>query len=437
MQIAEEGVRRLIPMDTHFKARATHCASILTDCILALLVRNEPADRFLASLFRSDRRMGSRDRRQISNTIFSYFRWRGWLEKTGLEKNSAILGALAAEGAAPDFAAFWCEENGIPAEDYFEILKNPTPGMRFETFLNRIGKKNSVFSDADVLPEWSLSLMPESVRCRALEFQTRPPVWIRSREPMAEPLMDPLKNYGYEPVLHERVAAALKISDAKGNLNTIPEFQDGLFELQDLSSQCIGLACMARPGERWRDLCAGGGGKTLQLAAEMRNQGTVVSSDIRANKLLELKKRAARSGLEGIRFSVRDARSGPEDGDERFDGVLVDAPCSSSGRWRRNPDGRWTASPEKLKELCSLQDAILNAAPGWVAPGGVLVYATCSLFESENETRIRDFLSSHSDFVLEPFPNPLTGEETDGMLRISPWDADCDASFAARLRRLK
>jgi 16S rRNA (cytosine967-C5)-methyltransferase len=117
-----------------------------------------------------------------------------------------------------------------------------------------------------------------------------------------------------------------------------------------------------------------------------------------------------------------------------FDGVLVDAPCTCSGTWRRNPDARWSTRPEEVTEMAELQARLLANAASGVKPGGVLVYATCSLFEAENGAVVREFLARREDYRLEPFGHPLTGRDTPGWTCIWPWEGDCDAMFVARLR---
>ena len=115
--------------------------------------------------------------------------------------------------------------------------------------------------------------------------------------------------------------------------------------------------------------------------------------------------------------------------------MLVDAPCSCSGTWRRNPDARWHTEPSEVEELSKIQSRIIRNVSSVVKSGGVLVYATCSFFEEENIKVIKDFLTDHQDFELDPFTNPLNGNQTRGFLQVYPWDADCDSMFVARLVR--
>ena len=124
-------------------------------------------------------------------------------------------------------------------------------------------------------------------------------------------------------------------------------------------------------------------------------------------------------------------------GKHLFDGVLLDAPCSCSGVWRRNPGAQWKLSPEDITELSNTQKQILENYANAVRPGGVLVYATCSLFDAENRDVVQSFLEKHDEYKLDPFENPLNGKIAPGMLRIDSVDGNCDALFMAKMRKVK
>ncbi len=207
----------------------------------------------------------------------------------------------------------------------------------------------------------------------------------------------------------------------------------GGFEFQDLASQCIGLVCQAKENEKWWDVCAGSGGKSLLLADEMQNKGKIMATDIRKKILEQFKKRIKRTQYTNIK--IKDL------GDvcfsqELFDGVLVDAPCSCTGIWRRNPDLRWTSNADICKKSTQNQLEILRMASMKVKEKGILIYATCSLSQQENEEIISNFLKQNKSFQLESFINPLTGEQTKGMLRINFQPFDNDGMFVARLVRV-
>ncbi len=192
-------------------------------------------------------------------------------------------------------------------------------------------------------------------------------------------------------------------------------FLSGAFEFQDEAAQLAALFCAAEPGMRVLDLAAGAGGKSLALAAMMENRGEIVAHDIRGDVLAELARRAARAGAAIV-------RTRPPQGP--FDVVLVDAPCSGTGTWRRQPELRWRLTPERLAELTALQDALLAQAASHVRPGGRLVYATCSVLPCENEDRIAALADSHAEFRRD-------GE----VFRASPRSTGSDGFFAAALVR--
>ncbi|NBW83226.1 RsmB/NOP family class I SAM-dependent RNA methyltransferase, partial [bacterium] len=168
-------------------------------------------------------------------------------------------------------------------------------------------------------------------------------------------------------------------------------FREGLFEVQDWASQQISLAVDAKPGQKIWDACAGGGGKTVALAAALKGKGALYASDIREHKLEEVRRRCLRAGFHNVRTLVWDGKQAPAFGKEiaiqaGFDAVLVDAPCSSSGTWRRNPDARLRIGGEsERKSLWDLQKQLLTNALSLVRPGGRLVYGTCSWCVEENE----------------------------------------------------
>ena len=267
--------------------------------------------------------------------------------------------------------------------------------------------------------------------------QKKPPIWIRAQGTDAETLAQSLKTQHVRTEHHNLMPNALRIDRPLVNLYTLPQFKEGKFEIQDLASQAIALCCRPKPGERWWEPCAGAGGKTLALASGMNNKGTVIAGDIRGYKLEDLRKRARRAGFSNIQCKEWDGKPLRKKQQANFDGVLVDAPCSCSGTWRRNPDAKWTTDPVEIETLSSLQLEILKAASSGVKAGGTLVYATCSLFSPENEHVISRFLDEEPDFMLDPFASPVTGSMGDGMLRIYPWDGNCDAMFMARMKRKK
>ncbi len=188
---------------------------------------------------------------------------------------------------------------------------------------------------------------------------------------------------------------ALRITQNPRKLNGSLAYRYGFVELQDVSSQRIARFADAKPGMRVLDYCAGGGGKTLALAALMQEKGVLLAHDVNPARMKDLPERARRAGAK-----IQILPPNQLDLTKQCDLVLVDAPCSGSGAWRRNPDSKWRLGPAGLEKLTQLQDEILELAKGFVKPGGKLVYATCSLFDLENDQRIQHFLAKNADWTL-------------------------------------
>lgn len=227
------------------------------------------------------------------------------------------------------------------------------------------------------------------------------------------------------------------------NLLQHPLYLNGIVEVQDEGSQLIGYACAPREHDIVFDACAGAGGKTLHIADLQNDHGRVIAHDIEWNRLKEIPKRAERAGLRSIKLETskqRDQRGLPQ-----ADIVLVDAPCSGLGTVRRLPTVKWRITPETLARHARKQLQVLEQYAGLVAPGGILVYATCSIMPEENERVIEQFLSKHHDFVPDPLapcfarhgitiPGALGDQAT---LQVDPYHQNTDGLFMARMRRPK
>jgi 16S rRNA (cytosine967-C5)-methyltransferase len=226
-------------------------------------------------------------------------------------------------------------------------------------------------------------------------------------------------------------------------LSTLAIFRNGGIEVQDEGSQLAALLTDARPGMRVVDFCAGAGGKTLALAASMANRGHLVACDVSARRLERATQRLRRTGASVVQrqplTSHRD--KWVKRHAQGFDRVLIDAPCTGTGTWRRNPDAKWRLKPEDLIELARLQADILDSAQRLVKAGGRLIYVTCSLLREENEEQVERFLEIHPDFSLTPLSEvwqrsvgsdcPLSGP----MLRLSPARHGTDGFFVAVMGR--
>ncbi|HEY0267283.1 MAG TPA: RsmB/NOP family class I SAM-dependent RNA methyltransferase, partial [Rhizomicrobium sp.] len=192
----------------------------------------------------------------------------------------------------------------------------------------------------------------------------------------------------------------VRITGDAANLSKSALFESGAFEFQDAAAQIAADLCGVRPGERILDLAAGAGGKALAFAAAMNNTGEILACDVRGEALFELEKRAARAGATIIRTLVLTEGAldhGQPDG--LFDAVFVDAPCTGTGTWRRQPELRWRLTPARLAELTDIQDRLLDRAAPLVTPGGRLFYATCSVLPVENQDRVAAFRARHPGFA--------------------------------------
>ncbi|HXP97635.1 MAG TPA: RsmB/NOP family class I SAM-dependent RNA methyltransferase [Telmatospirillum sp.] len=220
-------------------------------------------------------------------------------------------------------------------------------------------------------------------------------------------------------------------------------FRDGLVEVQDEGSQLLALLTDARPGQSVVDFCAGAGGKTLALAAAMQNKGRLIACDVNQRRAEQATLRLRRAGVHNVTRKILESETDKwvKRHSDSFDRVLVDAPCSGTGTWRRNPDAKWRLTAEGVEHLVGLQSKILTSAARLVRPGGRLVYATCSMLAEEDERQIEAFLASHETFRLVPVGDawaatiggdcPVEGP----YLRLSPSQHNTDGFFAAVLER--
>jgi 16S rRNA (cytosine967-C5)-methyltransferase len=223
-----------------------------------------------------------------------------------------------------------------------------------------------------------------------------------------------------------------------GAVEASPQFSKGWFEVQDLGSQ-VAAACAGEvKGKQVLDLCAGGGGKTLALAAAMGNTGQIYAYDADARRLTDTVRRGERAGVRNLQVRSPIQPKALEGLEGRMDVVFVDAPCSGTGSWRRHPDTKWRLSPEALARRIAEQDAVLDQAAVFVKPRGRLIYVTCSVLPEEDEDRVAAFLARTPGFAPQPasdLPGLVDHLTPEGYLRLSPKSASTDGFFVAVLAR--
>lgn len=356
-------------------------------------------------------------RRAISRAVFCYFRWLRWLEpKESLQKQVA---------AALDLQArFDCNPVSIKPET---LAIRAVP----EWILDEIAwpEVGAVAPNGPRALEGKRSYPSEAAWLRQL--QRDPVLWIRAKAEQAAKVAAALGDCTpAEPSALCASRSAFRYTGTR-DLFLTPEFKAGMFEIQDLASQLVGHACTPKPGETWWDACAGEGGKTLHLADLMHNRGLIWASDRSLRRLAKLKERAARAQVFNYRTAAWDG--GPRlPTKTKFDGVLIDAPCSGIGTWQRNPHARWTTQPKDVRELAAVQQRLLAHVAPAVKPGGRLVYAVCTLTRSETTAVAAAFTAVHPDFESMPLSSLSTGHSS---LLVWPHEHNCNGMFIAAWRK--
>ena len=399
--------------------RATRQLAIFGEMLreIAFLARREPG--FPALLQRrlgQDKRFGSRDRRLYRALAYAAVRHLPWIEAAPEAQRPAL--ALWLAGDEPALAPLRAELADWPARPVI-------PTEQAVLLTARLGTPCSV---DQLFPAWLATEAPHLAGPARDQQLTRPPLWLRLQTSDSAAVDAWLRAEGIPCRAHPLVPAARALL-VETDVTRSPLHEAGAFEIQDLGSQLILALAAPAPGGRWLDACAGAGGKTLQLA-RLLGAGRVDATDIRPAALAELRTRAARAGLRNI--VTLDA---PPPTDRLYDGVLVDAPCSGSGTWRRAPHLRWQTTAADLRRHHERQLAILAANAAHVRPGGSLIYATCSLARTENEGTVEAFLAAHPEFRIVP-PAADLGCTVGPLGTLIPAHVhDSDTFFVALLRR--
>jgi 16S rRNA (cytosine967-C5)-methyltransferase len=440
--VREVRVAQVVPLGM----LAEETARIAGQVEAAVMNEGKRADRLLSSLLRTRRDLALPDQRFIARATFALFRWRGWLDSTHVTTpldRLLIAGLLDAPAVSP-VHRMWAKIVGRDPDMLVNGGDAPNWTARAEVLKRLVGHHAINADPWRLFPTWlreHLPLPPGGAppKQKYLELletmQHRPPLWVRVQGADPKLLWDELSKSGVRPWIHRNLLGSGKL-DPDSDVHHLAAFTRGNLEIQDLASQAVGFVCDPDPGNRWWDACAGAGGKSLHLASLMQGKGVIIATDVYERVLQETVRRARRSPFRNITTKLWDGRRvAGKPGS--FDGVLVDAPCSGIGTWRRNPDARWTLERESIARLAETQGQILKTASQGVKAGGILVYSVCTLTPSETRNVIRPFLEAHPEFQLDPFPHPFNGEQTDGTLQIWPQDGDCDAMFIARMIRTR
>jgi 16S rRNA (cytosine967-C5)-methyltransferase len=412
-----------------------------------------PADDIIANYFRRHRFAGVKDRGAISEHIYAVLRHRAaldwWIAHAGaglaVTARSRMLAALVmVEGWGAGAIAKACDGDRfrpLPLEDAEERLISALAG-------HDIAHRDMPPAVRGNYPEWLQPHLEAALgrdlprEMAALQQPAQLDLRVNLLKTDREKARAALAREDVEAMRTPLSPVGLRVYE-RIPLGALDTFREGLIEVQDEGSQLAALLADARPGMRVVDFCAGAGGKTLALAASMANRGHLVASDIAEKRLERATERLRRAGASIVqRKPLTSARDKwVKQHAQSFDRVFVDAPCTGTGTWRRNPDAKWRLMPRDLEELTVLQAEILDSAARLVRPGGRLIYATCSLLREEDEMQIEAFLAGHEKFSLLPVSRVWAegiGSEcptSDDMLRLTPARHGTDGFFVAILER--
>lgn len=354
----------------------------------AIFQEGQYADKVIARTLKSNPKWGARDRAFIAETTYEMVRW--WRLINFLSKNKEPWEL---------FATYWLMKgNELPPWEEFKSVNK-----------ERIKEKYEKLEDPAIIesiPDWMYTLGQEQLgevwedEIHSLNQQAEVVLRVNTLKITREQLRNRLAEDRIETHIVKGYPDALILNE-RSNVFLNAAFKEGLFEVQDGSSQLVAAALAVEPGMRVIDACAGAGGKSLHLAALMQNKGKVLSMDIEEWKLQQTKLRARRSGIQIIERKVIEGSKTIKRLKDSADRLLLDVPCSGLGVLRRNPDTKWKLSEASIKEVQQKQQDLLQSYPSMLKAGGQMVYATCSILPSENQDQVQKFLASEAGANFE------------------------------------
>ncbi|MHC5310308.1 RsmB/NOP family class I SAM-dependent RNA methyltransferase [Myroides sp. LJL116] len=361
------------------------------DSLMAIFNEGEYADKMVARALKKDKRWGSTDRKFVAETIYEIVRWKRLYAEIAEVKEPYTRDDIWR------IFAVWAVLRGITLPDwkYFEN----TPARRIKGRFDELTKTRK-FKEA--IPDWIDELgvkeLGEETWSKEIAAQNQPAqviLRVNTLKTTREKLHAILMDLDIETILPQDYPDALILKE-RANVFLTDAFKEGLFEVQDASSQLVAPLLDVQPGMRVVDTCAGAGGKTLHLASLMQNKGQIIAMDIYESKQKQLKIRAKRNAAFNIEYRIIEGTKTIKKLHEKADRVLIDAPCSGLGVLKRNPDSKWKLQPEFVENIRQVQQQVLQDYSKILKPGGKLVYATCSILPSENQDQIQKFLQSEA-----------------------------------------
>lgn len=363
----------------------------LRQALSEALFSDQYADKVIEKTLKANKKWGSKDRAFVAESFYDIIRWKRKLAFYMDEevKRTNIYNLIA--------VYLLTKEHEIPLFDEFK-------GIDFRKIEDRFSKKIDNPAIEQSVPDWLFGLIEKDYGndtveiLAALNEQAEVYLRVNTLKTTPENVINSLEVEGVEAVSVSGQENAVQIKQRK-NLFRTAAFQDGWFEVQDISSQLVAKALAPKPGMRVLDVCAGAGGKTLHLAALMQNKGQLIALDIYEWKLKELKRRARRAGAHNVETRLITAKTIKrlKDG---ADALLIDAPCSGLGVLKRNPDAKWKLNQGFIDRITKEQAEILQSHSKVLRKGGRMVYATCSILPQENEQQVEKFLTNNEEFAL-------------------------------------
>lgn len=369
-----------------------------------IFIKNRHADKALERIFKQNARWGSRDRRFVAEAVYDVVRnYRLYATLAESEKNFWFITAV------------WLVLKKIEIPDWQEFKHvNPASILKhYEALQTNLPLFQSY-------PDWLWQLGTQELGAEAWQKEAeamnhQAPVFLRANtlKTSLAKLQETLQKDGIETREVPGFESALQLVKRE-NVFQNNGFKEGWFEVQDAGSQAISGFLAPKPGDMIIDACAGAGGKSLHLAALMKNKGKIISMDVEAFKLEELKKRARRAGAFNVETRLIEPGKTIGSLAGKADRLLLDVPCSGLGVLKRNPDAKWKLSPEVVERTKSIQQAILKEYTSMLKPGGLAVYSTCSILPSENRAQVDAFLDQHPNFELIQDKTILPSQGFDG-----------------------
>lgn len=366
------------------------------DSLHQIFNEGKQADKVLKHTLKLDKRWGARDRAFIAETTYDIVRWKRLYAEIAEVREPFDRSNLFR------LFAVWATLNGIAIPEWKQFEDTPTRRIK-----GKFDELSKIRKYRESIPDWLDELGQKELgkkwdaEIAALNQLADVVLRVNTLKTTVEALQNELSDQDIETETIKGYPNALKLKE-RSNVFTTEAFKNGLFEVQDASSQKVAELLDAKPGMRVIDACAGAGGKSLHIATMMDNKGQLIAMDIYENKLNELKRRARRNDIFNIETRVIDSTKVIKKLIDKADKVLIDAPCSGLGVLKRNPDSKWKLQPEFLDNIRATQKELLDSYSRMVKPGGQLVYATCSILPSENEMQVKEFLGREAgkDFTL-------------------------------------